>query len=89
LISIGTSKTPSAFNTELSASPPAPGVVPQNFETLWAWDNSLGKWYFFAPSLAAQSGTALTEYIASHGYLDFAAANRTLDSGLGFWVKKP
>ena len=89
LISIGSNRTPSGFNTDLSVSPPAAGVVLQNITTLWAWDNAQSKWYFYAPSLEAQGGTALSDYIASHGYLDFTAANRALGAGVGFWVNKP
>lgn len=89
LIATGDTKTPSGFNTALSVTPPATGVVPQNFTSLWAWDSSQSKWYFYAPSIEAQGGTALTDYITSHGYLDFNSANRTLGAGVGFWVNKP
>ena len=37
----------------------------------------------------AQGGTALSDYIASKGYLDFAANNRTLGNGIGFWLNRP
>jgi hypothetical protein len=63
--------------------------VPINLTSLWAWDNTQGKWVFYAPSLEAQGGTALTEYISSHGYSDFTSANKTLGDGVGFWVNKP
>ena len=89
LISIGSTKTPSAFNMDMSMSPPMAGIVPQSITTLWMWDNAQSKWYFYAPSLEAQGGTVLTDYIASHGYLDFTTANKTLAPGVGFWVKMP
>ena len=89
LIATGDTLTPSGFNTALSMTPPATGVVPQNFTSLWAWDNATSKWYFYAPSLEAQGGTALSDHITAHGYLDFASTSKTLGPGVGFWVNKP
>ena len=89
LISIGSTRTPSGFNMDMSMTPPTAGVVPKNITTLWMWDNAQSKWYFYAPTLEAQGGTALSDYISSHGYLDFTAANKTLGAGVGFWVNKP
>lgn len=89
LIAIGESKTPSDFNKALSTTPPAQGVTPTNVTTLWAWDAGLSQWYFYAPSLEAQGGTALKDYASGKGYLDFTTANKTLGSGTGFWVNKP
>lgn len=89
LIATGNSQTPSGFNTDLSATAPAAGVVPQNITTLWTWDNAQSRWYFYAPSLEAQGGTALTDYITAHGYFDFTSASKTLGPGIGFWVNKP
>ena len=86
LISIGDSKTPSEFNSALSATPPASGVIPLNLTTLWAWDAALTNWYFYAPSLDANGG--LGNYIAGKGYLDFGTT-KTLGPGVGFWVNKP
>ena len=88
LVATGVNVTPSVFNTSLSTTPPATGV-PQNLISVWTWDNLQSKWYFYAPSLEARGGSALTDYISSHGYLDFTAANKTLGSGVGFWVNKP
>jgi hypothetical protein len=56
--------------------------------TLWAWDNPTSRWYFYAPSLEAQGGTALSDYIATKGYIDFTQANKTLGNGTGFWVNR-
>lgn len=89
LVAIGISRTPPGFNGDLGTSPPTPEVVPINLTTLWAWDNPKTKWYFYAPSLDAQGGTALTDYIAGKGYLDFTTANKTLGPGVGFWVNRP
>jgi hypothetical protein len=77
LISIGDTTTPAAFNTAVAAT------------TLWAWDNSQSKWYFYAPSLESLGGTALTNYITAHDYLDFGSAGKSLGPGVGFWVNKP
>ena len=73
------------------------GVTPAQFaatqgstvNSVWAYDNPTGNWYFYAPSLAAQGGTALSDYITAHGYLDFTSASKTLGPGVGFWVEKP
>ena len=89
LISVGNPLTPRAFNAGLSIVPPSAGVVALNLTSLWAWDNPQLKWYFYAPSLEAQGGTALTDYITSKGYLDFTATSKTLTPGVGFWVNKP
>jgi hypothetical protein len=81
LVTTGTVQTPSTFNSTLGTS--AGGVT-----SVWAWDIATGAYYFYAPSLQAQ-GSRLLDYIASHGYLDFTAANRTLAPGAGFWVNIP
>jgi hypothetical protein len=69
LIAIGAAMKASGFNIALSTSPTVAGVVPQNFTTLWAWDNADSKWYFYSPQLESQGGTVLTDYITSKGYL--------------------
>lgn len=89
LISIGNALTPSAFNIGLSAVPPSAGAVPINVTSLWAWDNPQGKWYFYAPNLEGQGGTALTDYITGKAYLDFTTNSKTLGPGVGFWVNRP
>ena len=81
LIAIGDNKTPSQFNALLGAAAP--------LTTLWAWDAALANWYFYAPSLEAQGGTALSSYIAGKGFLDFTTASKTLTPGVGFWVNRP
>lgn len=83
LAATGNDITPSVFNTNLKSSLPGTGVT-----TLWAWDNPTSKWYFYAPSLETQGGTALTDYIAGKGYLDFTQRNKTLGNGTGFWVNR-
>ena len=77
LISTGDTKTTNAFNRDVAAT------------TLWAWDNAQSKWYFYAPSLQAQGGTVLSDYIKTNGYLDFSSASKTLGPGTGFWIYKP
>jgi alpha-tubulin suppressor-like RCC1 family protein len=83
LVATGNNVTPSAFNASLNAIPPAVGV-----NTLWAWDNLSSRWYFYAPSLEAQGGTALSDYIAGKGYIDFGSNNKTVGNGTGFWVNR-
>jgi hypothetical protein len=87
LIATGDNKTPSAFNSALSTTAPAAGQLPENFNSLWAWDTALAKWYLYVPSLEATGG--LASYIQAKGYLDFAATNKKLGPGVGFWVNKP
>ena len=82
-------RNPRDFNSALAATPPQPGVTPQNFQSLWAWDATQSRWYFYAPSLDAQGGSAMADYIAGRGLLDFSAAGRVLDPASGFWVLKP
>ena len=72
----------SAFHASL-------GTAAANYTSLWAWDAPSARWGFFAPSLQAQGGTALADYIASQNYLDFTASGKTLENGMGFWVYKP
>jgi hypothetical protein len=89
LVAMGTALTPSDFNNGLSATASTPGTVPNNIISLWAWDNPQRKWYFYAPKLEGEGGTALLDYIAGNGYLDFTANHKTLDPGMGFWVNRP
>lgn len=77
LISIGDNLTPEQVGQALGAAP----------ITLWAWNADLSNWYFYAASLAAQSATALSDFITSKGYLDFGA--NPLSPGTGFWVNMP
>ena len=83
LAATGNDVTPSAFDANLKASLPGTGVT-----TLWAWDNPSSQWYFHAPSLEAQGGTALIDYIKSKNYIDFTQTSRTLGKGTGFWVNR-
>ncbi len=53
-----------------------------NVTTLWAWDNANNRWFFYAPSQAADG--SLASYIGSKGYEDFGVL--MLGDGLGFWV---
>jgi hypothetical protein len=87
LIATGDTTTPAGFNTFISVS--AAGATLQNLTSLWAWDSAQSKWYFYSPGLQSQGGSALSDYIAAHGYLDFTAASKTLGPGAGFWVNRP
>lgn len=83
LIAAGDNKTPRAFNSAISLTTPAAGVIPTNFTSLWAWDAKLAKWYLYVPSLDQSGG--LTSYITSKGYLDFGSM--VLAPTAGFWMK--
>ena len=83
LVATGNDITPTEFNANLKAS-----AVPASLSTLWAWDATNAAWYFYAPSLEAQGGTALSGYITNKGYLDFGAAYKKLGNGTGFWVNR-
>ena len=77
LLATGETKTAAAFNAVVAST------------TLWVWDTVQSKWYFYAPSLQAQGGTVLSDYIKTNGYLDFTSASKTLGPGVGFWVNVP
>jgi len=78
LVSLGEEpQSPSLFNSTLG----------YDLTSLWAWDNPLSQWYFYAPTLA-NSG-ALANYITGKGYLDFTQQGKALGWGTGFWVNKP
>jgi hypothetical protein len=83
LVATGIDLTPSAFNANLKAS-----LFGSDVTTLWAWDNASSRWYFYAPLLEAQGGTALSDYIANKNYLNFSSNNKTLGNGTGFWVNR-
>jgi hypothetical protein len=88
LISIGDNRSPSGFATVLSTSQPTQGTVPLSIVSLWAWDNSKLKWYFYAPDL--DNAKTLANYISSKQYLDFSATPvKALDPSTGFWVNHP
>ena len=53
-----------------------------SFVTIWKWIAAQSAWAFHAPSLAAQGGTTLTDYVASKGYQLLT----TITGGEGFWV---
>lgn len=77
LIGVGEVNTPSQFIAALGA----------DLTTLWAWNNAISRWYFYAPSLDASGG--LQAYISSKSYLDFGINNMTFGQGVGFWANKP
>lgn len=85
LIAVGDRPTPRQFNMLLSLTPPAAGDIPLNVTTLWAWEDTQGSWYFYAPSME-KSGELLS-YIKSNNYFDFGT--KVLEPGIGFWVNKP
>lgn len=76
LLSIGDNLTPEQVGQAIS-SPPI---------SLWAWNaaQTISNWYFYSARIVAQGASALSDYIASKGYLDFGA--NQLSPGTGFWV---
>ncbi len=72
-----------------STTPPTAGQVPVNMTSLWAWDANQLNWYFYAPSLDAQGGRLLSEYISSKTYKDFNSNGKTVGNGAGIWVNRP
>ena len=84
LIAVGDTPSPRAFNFALSETPPATDVIPENLISLWAWDTSQAKWYFYSPRLDAAHG--LLDYISLKGYLDFGT--QLLSTNTGFWINK-
>ncbi|MDD5030325.1 MAG: hypothetical protein PHH58_12620 [Rhodoferax sp.] len=94
LIATGDSPTPSQFDAALATSAsttPAAGQAYLNLTTLWAWDATRARWYFWAPS-RANSGQ-LADYLSSKGYLDFVGLPTkpagSLSPTTGFWVNTP
>lgn len=57
-------------------------VDTSKFVTIWKWAAAQGTWAFHAPSLAAQGGAVLKDYVASKGYQLLT----TIAGGEGFWV---
>ena len=79
LVATGPNEEPGGFNTRAVAGG-------KELVTLWAWETANNSWYFFAPTLAAQGGSVLSNYVSGKGYLDFVATGKKLGSGIGFWV---
>jgi alpha-tubulin suppressor-like RCC1 family protein/fibronectin type 3 domain-containing protein len=84
LIATGEAQTASAFNKAMSATPPAAGVIPINLTSLWAWQNSAQRWYFYAPSLDASGG--LNTYLNEMNFLDLGGVS--FAPTMGFWVNR-
>ena len=81
LLSLGAADTPQQVNTAAGQA--------VAMESLWAWDALRNTWFFYAPSLDVQGGTALVDYVGSQGFRDFTGSAQTLGGGVGFWVKVP
>lgn len=54
-------------------------VISPSVTSIWTWNNLLGQWNFFAPSMTPQ---ALSTYAVSKGY----GVLSTIRKGEGFWV---
>ena len=80
LVSSADNQSPSQLNQELSSNLIAAG---KSMVSAWAWDATSSKWKFYSPSLEAQGGTALNDYISSRGYLPFV---NLLSPADGYWM---
>lgn len=80
LVASADAKTPAELNTSLSSSFNASNL---SMTSVWAWDPTNASWKFYAPSLDAQSGTALSDYVKSKNYQLFNSALKMSD---GFWL---
>lgn len=80
LVSSADNKSPSQLNQALGSSLNAAG---KSMQSAWAWDKTNSNWKFFSPSLEAQGGTVLTDYINSKGYLPF---DNALVPSEGYWL---
>ena len=93
LLTLGRAISPADLHALLTApstdaaAPPGASAAP-GFVSVWSWDNEQGKWLFYAPALEAQGPEAVRAYLELKGYLDFAAGQKTLGEGRGFWIKK-
>lgn len=106
LLGIGQNLTPNEFNAALSLTPPGPGTIPEtgtgippnNFASLWVWDNVTNKWRFYSPAMEADA--SLDPYINEKGYEDFTitttdsqtgietTSTMKLSNGTGFWLNR-
>ena len=91
LIATADGLTPSQFNSQVSETPPATGVIPTtNFVSLWAWDAAAANWYFYSPLLESAGGlAAVKSYADGKFYRHFQDHGKLLGLGVGFWVNKP
>jgi serine protease len=89
LVSMGQSMTPQQFNDSLSVALATVDSYPNAVASIWAWDSAQSKWYFYAPSLATQGGTVLSDFISHSNYEDFVSRGKTLGEGTGFWINRP
>ena len=94
LVAIADALTPSQFNEALSGTAQHSGTVKSSFQTLWAWDTAKGKWYYYDSQLerngvAAGQGLELVkQYATGNSFLHFEDWSKTLDVGVGFWIRK-
>ncbi len=80
LVASADNKTPSQLNTVLNSDL---GRASKAINSVWAWDAASSKWRLYVPSLQAQGGTVLADYIVTKGYLPFAASLAATD---GYWM---
>ncbi len=86
LISIGDGVSAPVFNVSIGPNSSSGVKAPINVTSLWAWDNTNAKWYFYAP-LYDDGSNLLSTYIGTQGYESFPS--NSLTNGVGFWVNNP
>ncbi len=94
MIATGDSVSPAQFDAAIATVPsttPSAGQVQTNLTTLWAWDATQQRWYYWSPALV-NSGS-LAAYLSSKAYLDFANLPNTPAGALpptrGLWINMP
>ena len=80
LVGAAGNNTPSQLNQSLRASLNGAG---QDISAVWGWDRASSTWKFYAPSLDAQGGSALSDYINAQGYKPFVTS---LTDSEGVWI---
>ncbi|MDD5030867.1 MAG: ice-binding family protein [Rhodoferax sp.] len=73
-------QTPLQLDQTLGSSLSAAG---KGMTSAWAWDAVNRQWKFYSPTLQAQGGTVLADYVSAKGYLPFSSPLLTTD---GFWL---
>lgn len=76
---VGNDSTNSMDVISVFGNATSPSSISSSVTSVWSWNNILGRWNFFAPSLSAQE---LTTYANSKGY----GVLSDIAKGEGFWV---
>lgn len=88
LVTIAEAMSPADLQARLREAVPPDAGTASGYVSLWAWSAEKGRWYFYAPELAAQGDNALKAYIEANSFLDFADDRVQIGLGRGFWIRK-